>query len=899
MKEYDESGAPNLDDEIEEFLGNRLQGTDLQLSASETLELIHELKSQQLKIETLEAKLKLAYEQPRYNVEKKSDIHSDSTVGYLSLNREGLIIESNRKAADLLNREQSSLNNTLLVSYISGDSKSIFRFFLAKIFSGSREESCELSILNREGTERFFYLTGIATVERALCRLTLTDITQTKIKSIKREEILQSLMNIQAKSNLHESISELIGLIREWSGCEAVGIRLKDGDDFPYFETAGFSSSYVKAENNLCTYGINGEAELEPTWNTVVSRQSELLKPFYTSKGSFWSNKLSDLLSNNPDINYQMHTLNKCSKEGYESISLIAIRNGDRLIGLLQLNDKLPDRFTPYLIDDLEKMADYLAVALLRKTDSKVSDKREKYLNNLIENLGDAVIATDNSGRIKFMNSVAEDMTGWKLSEAKQKPVEDVFRINMQRTLIEEEKANGGAKQSGYYNNRTILNNLVSRNGTEIPIDGRRNIVKNKKGKKTGILFVFRDISEQRRIEKEIIRAKEKAEENDITKSAFLANMSHEIRTPMNGILGFAELLKNPDITAEEREEYIGLIEKSGERMLNIVNDIICISKVEAGQMKVSVSETNANDQIDFIYKFFKHEAEQKGINLLYKTPLSAKDSIIKTDKEKIYAVLTNLVKNAIKFTPEGTIELGYEKKGNFLEFFVRDTGYGIPPAQQGLIFERFKQADVPLAGKYESSGLGLSISKAYVEMLGGEIRVESEVGKGSVFYFTLPYVNGREEEKNGKTETNEKRNSTNEENVRIRKLKILIVDDDDVSTLFLQKVISKYSREILKVRTGREAIETCQNVPDIDLVLMDIEMPETDGYQATREIRKFDHDIVIIAETAFALYNDSAKALEAGCTDYISKPINLELLNDIINKHFFLSDIEQAKNTG
>jgi len=234
--------------------------------------------------------------------------------------------------------------------------------------------------------------------------------------------------------------------------------------------------------------------------------------------------------------------------------------------------------------------------------------------------------------------------------------------------------------------------------------------------------------------------SKTKAEESDRLKSAFLANMSHEIRTPMNGILGFAELLNEPDLSEEQRQDYIKVIEKSGTRMLNIINDIISISKIESGQMGVSISETNINEQIEYIYTFFKPEVEQKGLQISYRNNLPAKRSIIKTDREKIYAILTNLVKNAIKFTKTGSIEFGYEKNDNHLQFFVTDTGIGIRPEQLRIIFERFRQGSESLNRNYEGAGLGLSISRAYVEMLGGKIWVESEIGKGSTFYFTLPY---------------------------------------------------------------------------------------------------------------------------------------------------------------
>ncbi|HEY5498992.1 MAG TPA: PocR ligand-binding domain-containing protein [Bacteroidales bacterium] len=260
-----------------------------------------------------------------------------------------------------------------------------------------------------------------------------------------------------------------------------------------------------------------------------------------------------------------------------------------------------------------------------------------------------------------------------------------------------------------------------------------------------GTFGLSKDITDQKRTEIELMKAKEKAEESDRLKSAFLANMSHEIRTPMNGILGFAYLLKEPGLSGESQQEYIQIIEKSGARMLNIINDIIDISKIESGQAEVTLSETNVNDQTNYIYAFFKPEVEQKGLQFFIKNGLPLKDAIIKTDREKIYAILTNLVKNAIKFTQQGSIEFGYNLQSDELEFYIRDSGVGIPKEQLELIFERFRQGSESLSKQYEGSGLGLSISKAYIELLGGKIRVESEVGKGSTFYFTLPY-NGEPE---------------------------------------------------------------------------------------------------------------------------------------------------------
>lgn len=405
--------------------------------------------------------------------------------------------------------------------------------------------------------------------------------------------------------------------------------------------------------------------------------------------------------------------------------------------------------------------------------------------------------------------------------------------------------------------------------------------VKDKKGNNKYLLGISEDITHRKEIENELIKAKEKAEESDRLKSAFLANMSHEIRTPMNGILGFADLLKQPQLSGEQQYEYINIIEKSGVRMLNIINDIIDIAKIESGETKVVVTETNINDLMNDLLLFFKPEVEIKGLSLISKAALPPESEFLATDREKVYAILMNLMKNAIKFTDQGFVEVGCELKNEVLEFYIKDTGIGIHEERHQAVFERFVQADIADKRAFQGAGLGLAITKAYVEMLGGNIWFTSEAHKGTVFYFTLPYLACALPEWRSKPIVDE---STT---VLVNHLKVLIVEDDGPSDVLLSLLLGQFHFELLHARSGIEAVEICRSNPDIDLILMDLKMPDMDGYEATLLIRQFNAHVVIIAQSAYALAGDRDKAIKIGCNDYLTKPINHTILKKLISKYF------------
>jgi hypothetical protein len=392
------------------------------------------------------------------------------------------------------------------------------------------------------------------------------------------------------------------------------------------------------------------------------------------------------------------------------------------------------------LVCDADGIATHIDGALRDITDRKLAEenirKIGKHYQAIIENAPDGIVLLNELGDFKYISPAGKKMFGYAISEEiKGNPSEFTHPDDLPMVL-----SNLGRIMSDPSHIPTLQYRYLDKKGDWIWIESTMsNLLADPSVE--SIVINFRDIADRKQAEEELVKAKEKAEESDRLKSAFLANMSHEIRTPMNGILGFADLLKEPELSGEERYEYNSIIEQSGARMVSIINDIIDISKIESGQMKLVVSETNLNQQLDYVYNFFKPEAEKKGLQIFCKMIAPLQNEVIQTDREKFNAILINLVKNAIKFTKTGSIEFGYasSQQPQSLLFFVKDTGIGVRADQKEFIFERFRQGNETMNKSYEGAGLGLSISKAFIEMLGGKIWVESEEGKGSTFYFTLP----------------------------------------------------------------------------------------------------------------------------------------------------------------
>lgn len=406
-------------------------------------------------------------------------------------------------------------------------------------------------------------------------------------------------------------------------------------------------------------------------------------------------------------------------------------------------------------------------------------------------------------------------------------------------------------------------------------------ILKNTEGDFKNIGHLFEESAKQKN---ELIKEKLKAEESDKLKSSFLSNLSHEIRTPMNAIVGFTDLLMNTEVAKEEQLEYLTVIDKSGKNLIAIIDDLIEMSKIESHQTKPNYTAVNLESCVHDLYDSIKiTNKKAKKINFEIVESKNPVLHPVKTDEVKLKQIITNLITNALKFTDKGSVAFGYEidEQNQSIQFKVKDTGFGIEETNQKYVFDRFRRVGNDHSIKAGGLGLGLAISKAYVEMLGGTISLASTLGKGSEFYFTIPleYI---ATQKIMVQPVNQIQLPKGEEEGTI-----LIAEDDNINFLLFQKIMKAKNYKIIRAQNGQEAVDICLNNPNIDLVLMDIKMPVMDGYEAFDKIAPIRPNLPIIAQTAFSSNEDKERIFKLGFHDYITKPINRERLFELIDGVF------------
>jgi len=535
------------------------------------------------------------------------------------------------------------------------------------------------------------------------------------------------------------------------------------------------------------------------------------------------------------------------------------------------------------LYDEEDKLIDVLAVCIdvsqLKKTQNELINERlkaetsETKFRSLFEQASDGIYILDNKGNYLDVNESGYEMLGYAKDELLQLSINDV----MEKGKLDR------SKKSAIVSGKVVLTErvLIRKDGIKFPVEISGRMLEDGRMQE-----IVRNISERKKIEQELVAAKEKAEENDRLKTAFLQNMSHEIRTPMNAIIGFADLMPEYFNDEESLNKFTNIIKQRGNDLLEIIDDILNIAHIESGQIIHTPEDCKMSalfSEIDTLFQEYRNRINKKNVQFQLKVPANIRTLEVMIDQVKLKQILINLVGNAFKFTFTGKIELGCSVNGNNeFVFYVSDTGIGIPKEKHSEIFNRFMQASHGTSRLYGGTGLGLSIVQGLLDLMGGKIWLESEEGKGSIFTFTLPYT----------LSNNPVRIQSvyrEELIIETQDAKILIVEDDEYNAEYSKEILSDIGIAYIHTQYGRKAVDICSE-QKIHLVLMDVRLPDITGYEATSMIKHVSQKTKVIIQTAYATLGDKEKAFDSGCDDYLSKPIKRDLLVSKISlflKHF------------
>jgi PAS domain S-box-containing protein len=700
-----------------------------------------------------EKQLLIAKEETEQNKSKLEAIFNSVSEGIAVADMNGFFFLLNPAQArisgyssvDEMKKNNSYFLSVYELSYQEGRPVPVDEWPISKVLRG---ESVSDYILKRRrhdtGQEWVFSFSGEPVMDekgkQILAVLITRDITENKRRA-DNENLAHQILNLLNDNEDSEiMITKVIQAIKDKTGIEAVALRLKQGEDFPYFKTQGFSKDFVETERYICTYDEKGNIErkdngapvLECMCGNILCGRIDSTKPFFSRGGSFMSNNTTHFLATTTPEERLTSMRNRCNSSGYESVALIPIRSATNIIGLLQLNDHRLNVFNEETVPFFEGLGKNIGIAIMRKKAEADLKRSEWKYRKIFESFQDIFYQIDKQGLISEISPSVFRIAGYRREELIGNP-SSLFYFDSEE--------------------RNTFLNLLSKKGEiwdfEIRMKTKSGKIKyaslnshllfDSTGQQIGIEGTLRDIDERKLFENQLKESKEKAEESDRLKTAFLQNISHEIRTPMNAILGFSSMLGLPGTDADTQASFIKTIQANSNQLHSIINDIVDISSIEANLIKKHVTNFNLNTTLKNLYARFSLKTSEKNIALNLKVGLSDDQAMIQTDNTKLIQILSSLLMNSVKFTKQGNIEFGYTLNKEMFVFFVSDTGIGIHPENHSKIFDTFFQVEKGLSRQFGGTGLGLSISKAYVELLGGKIWLESEPDKGTIFYFNIP----------------------------------------------------------------------------------------------------------------------------------------------------------------
>ncbi len=814
----------------------------------------------------------------------------------------GIIISWNKGAENIFGYTEDEVIGKSISLLVTDDNQKKINELFSLIRSGKHIDHFEITGRNKNGS--FINLSVTISPIRNAVGKTIAfstiarDITKKKIADDRQTVITKILSILNRPNEWQKIINDILNELKIFTRFEAIAIRLKDGDDYPYFVANGFSENFVQLEKSLCpsisdSKNHNGKLNLECMCGRIICRDINNSLSNFTKGGSFWINNLSKLLASNPEKVPQIFTRNACIREGFESVALIPLISGVNIIGLLQFNDKRPGMFTRDMIEFFEKVGSTIGIAFKRmEVEKQIRESEERY-RFIVDATNDAIYRFNfTTKKYDYMSPTIEKLTGYTPEEINdigfKSIVVKISKYNAENMIVD---ITGASNEQDKTREWHADYEIKTKDGESVWLSDHSYPWQDKSRNSIGSFGILSDITERKRAEEEIIHAKEKAEEMNRLKSSFLANMSHELRTPLIGILGFADFLQE-ELEDEIHKDFAKLIFDSGSRLKETLNLILDLSKIEANALDTNIEQIELTKYIPDLVRIFQKSIEQKNIKLEIRC--SQELLYCKLDKSLLNSIINNLMNNAVKYTQKGIIMVQIVKindsKTPTAEITITDTGIGISTENLKIIFDPFRQVSEGLSRKFEGTGLGLTLVKKYVEQMDGTVSVESEIGVGTKFKIVFPLIKSASVIKEHPSERYIANNRFVERKMK-EKPTVLYVEDDQIS----QKVVDSMVGNLYSIDyalDGETAIELVKK-KKYEAILMDINLTGgINGLETTHEIKKlkgYEH-IPIIAVTAYAMIGDKEKILSEGCTHYISKPFtNYEmqsLLKECLNEY-------------
>ncbi|MFH1118756.1 MAG: PAS domain S-box protein [Bacteroidota bacterium] len=781
--------------------------------------LIEELQIYQIELETQNEEMQRVYTELEKSTSRYTSLFDFAPIGYLTTDEHEFIREINLTGAELLGYDRHQIIGQPISKFIHPDYQDTYYFHLRRIHESGDQLTTELCIINPRNNSKD----------------NLIDLQFISTKDASGNGVKSAFIDISVRRRAQKQLRENESKLNSIFQASPAGIGVVANREI------------VMVNDRMCN--MLGYSEIE-----LLGKNTRILYPSDDEYNKVGSEKYAML-----------------EREGIGlMVSKFRHKEGSTIDVLISSS--------PIEKGDLSKGITFAALDITRQinTEKALSEVQLKF-EMIASNARDVVLLVNQDGSVDYHNEALSKLFGFKKDQTALLSLMDLF--------VSEENSEklkfALRKQSGHDSKPEIRHNYeligLKADGTTFPLE--LSLSSFLFGTQLMMVAVIRDFTEHKLNHFKLLKAKEKAEESERLKTAFLANVSHEIRTPMNAILGFVSLMQEYETSETERKEYFDMISSNGEVLLNLINDIIDLSKLESEALKLSPESFDLAEFMNEIYLYLVNDLKLKLKNTSIYPNLVLPDprhvGSIVADRLRLRQVLINLIHNAIKFTEAGTIELGARLAQDkvsgdpMITFYVKDTGIGIPEDKTAYIFESFRQIEDPFTRKFGGAGLGLAIVKRIIDASNGYTGVISRLGHGSEFYVSLPMI------RRGIVKKDSLSSLPKQEIFNFEGRSVLIVEDKIPNTLYLKSLLSKSKINLTFAVDGAQAVEIFRKTGGIDLVLMDIQLPVMDGYEATARIKEINPEVPVIAQTAFASIEDRERVFNSGFDDFVSKPIN------------------------